>query len=302
VIFEGDDDADAVSGASSNFNDGEWPPSRDQSVLASATQQEFPLDGEFEPCSAYFYEDRRVCLSTDRMIVHLFSNSGKKLMCGNEHNVPHKGKPFISPSEFGPGGDFYNMIDPEFLPPDAKFVAGKWKISKGRQAVLSQFAECAYCGAAPYVGRGDKAEAWAWIHDNDKVLFLEIQRALQFKSGINLSEWYTALPLSLRTKVQRRLDKSTLCFDHGIPRKVGNEIWLRLSADERTILQNDLVFKLCRHCNLGKSARLEVRDAILSMYVDINYGGSMAAAVADSRRWQAIHGVFKVVYGESKSA
>jgi hypothetical protein len=231
-----------------------------------------------------------------------FSNSSKKLMCGNEHNIPHKGNAFISPSEFGPGGDFYNMIDPEFLPPEAKIIAGKWKISKARQGVLSQFAQCAHCGAAPYVGGGDKTKAWAWIHDNDESLFIEIQGALQLKSGINLSEWYTALPLALRTKVQRRLDKSTLCFDHGIPRKIGNEVWLRLSADERIILQTDLVFKLCRHCNLGKSARLETQEAILNMYVDINFGGSIAAAVADRRRWQALQGVFRVVYGESKSA
>jgi hypothetical protein len=301
VKFERDD-ADASRGATSDFNDGEASPSRDRSVLATTAQQEFPIDGEFEPCLTYFYEERRVCMSTERMIVHLFSNSGKKLMCGNEHSIPHKGNAFISPSEFGPDGDFYGMIDSAFLPPEANIVAGKWKVSSARRAVLSQFTECAHCGSSPYRGGPDKANAWAWIAANDEALFEEIQRALHAQSGINLSEWFSAIPLPLQAKVQRRLDKSSLCFDHSIPRKVGNDVWLRLSADERTVLQNDLVFKLCRHCNLGKSARLEPQGEILAMYVAINYGGSMAAAVADSRRWHPLQGVFKIVYGESKSA
>lgn len=277
------------------------PISPDQSCLATRSQVDFPLPGTYPPCGKWIYEEGRACESTERVIVHLFSNSGKKLVCGLDHHVPHKGNAFINPTEFGPGGDFYGKINAAFVPDNDSILKGRWKIPAARQSFLKRFKTCAFCGSSPFQGGSDKGASWDWLRQNDQELFGLVQAALRGKGGgFELSTWFDQIGLPLSVRVRKRLDKSSLSFDHGVARKIGNEHWLQLSTDQRTVLRVDLVFKLCKHCNLGKSSRLEPRDKVEEMYVRINFDGSLPAAKADAPRWMLLQGALDVVYEVEK--
>ena len=279
----------------------EEPLSSDSSSIATRSEFEFPLEKAYPPCQVWIYPEGRYCLSTERSIIHLSSNSGKKIVCGNDHNHEHKGGAFIPAWEFGPGGEFEGVVPVEFLPPEAKITATRWKVSKARESVLRNFRECAHCGAPPYQGGSDKVRAWQWIQENDPEFLAEIQTELQKVQGFEFQRWFEALSQPMRAKVVKRLDMSTLTNDHSISRKIANGLWLDLSIDKRQLLQDGLVFKLCRHCNLGKAAKLISREAIVAMYTTINYG-SVAAARADERRWQLLEGLLTKVYGAKRIA
>jgi hypothetical protein len=159
---------------------------------------------------------------------------------------------------------------------------------------LDSFSECAHCGAEPFRGGSDPVERWSWLQQNAPELLQRVQKALFGRPGIG-PDWERHLDPALRREVILRLDKSSLTNDHSIPRKLGNQNWLKLSPDEREVLQNDLVFKLCRNCNLGKSAKLIDRESIVATYCSVNYG-SEAAARADVARWNRLCTVLDLVY------
>jgi hypothetical protein len=276
------------------------PLPREASSFATRSQAEFLLPGSYPPCRHWIYDEDRLCLSTERMIVHLFSNSAKMLRCSNDHHHDHKGKTSIPGWEFWPGGEFDGAVPPEFLPPESKSTSKRWEVSRSRDAFLSQFDRCAKCDATPFQGGSDKLEAWKWLQENDLQLFEEIRSALRSKAGFALEDWFLMLALPLRTHIVKRLDKSALNNDHSIPKKTGNALWLLLSAEERRVLQEDLVFKLCRHCNLSKSAKLESRESIEALYVKINFNDEIAAAKADEPRWNLLHSTLNRIYGEEK--
>jgi hypothetical protein len=89
---------------------------------------------------------------------------------------------------------------------------------------------------------------------------------------------------------------SKLAIDHGVPRKVGDQIWLLLSARERTFLQKSFLLLLCRQCNGAKSSKLLPREQLEALFVATYYDDSIAAAYADVARWTLLTSVLDKVY------
>ncbi|MDQ6942322.1 MAG: hypothetical protein M3169_07365, partial [Candidatus Eremiobacteraeota bacterium] len=86
-------------------------------------------------------------------------------------------------------------------------------------------------------------------------------------------------------------------IDHGVPRKIGDRLWLLLSARERTFLQRTLLLRLCRKCNGTKSSSLLPRAELERLFAETYYE-SIAAARADVARWSLLTDVLDKVYQE----
>jgi hypothetical protein len=264
---------------------------------------EWEVPWDFEPCGVFDWETGGHCTEVVRVIRLVPSNSGKALYCARDHHHDFEGKTFIPRQEFGPGGAFYGILPPELTPNETQLRAARWKISKTVQELLSDRNVCAMCAIPEFNAweNADLADIWQWIMQYDTDLFKEIRTVLSGGAPVNFSDWFALLPGELRARVQERLNMSILVYDHGLPRKIGNQVWPMLSRPARDMLQQGLIFKICRKCNGTKSGTLPPLDVLLNMYTNYYFDGSESAARANPR-WSALEEVISVVYGDSSRA
>lgn len=258
-------------------------------------------DRVFEPCEKTDWGQQDRCGSTVRLIRFVPTNSGKKLVCANDHNHAFEGNAFIPAEEFGPGGSFEGVLPAELQPSERELrelIVKRWKISRESKNRLDSQTECASCLTPPFpVYRVDShAELWDWIAEHDRDLLAKIHARLRESPGTELADWYASIPTDLRSEVMDRINMSLFHVDHGVPRKIANLRWALLSRSSRRFLQRNLLFALCRKCNGSKSSRLIERDRLVEMYVQTYYDGSRAAAIHDLARWKILNETLDRIY------
>lgn len=277
--------------------------SGDDVLPSGAVEHEFPIDGLFAPCDARPWPLRELCGDRERVIRFVPGNFGKALYCANGHHHKFEGKTFIPAEEFGRYGRFANVLPEELRPNDDELKSKRWKISKRVKTLLQGRAACAACGAVEINTweNPDPGGIWDWLTEHDQELLAEVQRELQQSPGVELQHWWHHISVELREAIRNRTAKSLLQFDHGIPRKTGNEFWWRFSRRGRLFLQESLIFKMCRKCNDEKSSKLLDREELVRRYVSFHFDGSLAAAMHDAR-WGTFMEVLEVVYGSGRVA
>jgi hypothetical protein len=261
---------------------------------------EFQVPGTFEPCPRWIYEEAAYCLNQERFIEIVQNNSGKKLVCGRGHNASADPKKLFIPAwEFAEGGTYHGVLPLELLPEQSRIIETRWKVPRDAPIHAITSARCIRCETPPYVlfGDYDTAELWAWLERYAPDLISAAHEQLKATRGADLSNWFSTIDTSLRTKIMQRLMKSALAIDHGVPKKVGNRVWMLLSAAERRFLQVSLLLRLCRRCNGEKSARLLPRDELERLFAETYYE-SVAAARADTPRWTLLSAVLDRTYSE----
>lgn len=263
---------------------------------------EFEVPGIYEPCRKWCFDDGGYCLNTQRAIEFMDGNSGKKLVCGRGHAIEHNGKTFIPGWEFDEGGQFDGILPDDLLPTQTRIKQSRWKISRGAPIHRRKLTKCVRCKAPPYelYGGADPARAWAWLAKHAPEIIEAIHTQLRVQPGADLAQWFGEINDDLRKKVIKRLTLSALAIDHGVPRKVGDRLWLLLSVRERTFLQISLLLRLCRRCNAEKSSTLLPRDELEGLFVATYYDGSIAAARVDAARWTLLSEVLAKVYHEEQ--
>lgn len=262
----------------------------------------FPIEGRFQRCGVYDWSAQTHCSDETRFIEYLPSNDGKRLICGDGHPHEYNGKSFIPAEEFGPHGDFANVLPPELVPSEKELRAKRWKLSSEAVKRLSQHNECASCRTPEYdpYKLADNAAVLEWISIYDEELKQLIQDELRKKQGVELRNWAAEITTALRSKIIERVHQSKISNDHGIPRKIGNDRWSSLSKDARTLLQSALVFPICRFCNLKRGAKPLPQEILVRLYAEYNYQ-SLAFAMADERRWVALQEIISAVYQRAAS-
>jgi hypothetical protein len=263
----------------------------------------FDVPGEFDPCGRFDYESGAFCDDRARCVEFVQGNSGFRIVCGSLHHHDFKGKSFISPIEFEPGADLADVaLPPELRPSAAKIKQARWKVSSAAAKRLGPYKVCAVCEVPELTGyrTSDTSELIEWISLYDPDLQARVRAELSNKPGVAMRDWYAEISVPLRTEIIKRLSLSVISIDHGIPRKVGNATWARLSAAARTLLRESMLFPVCRKCNLGKSASLLPVDRLVDLYAQYNYD-SLALAKADLVRWDALQEIIAVVYEEAAS-
>jgi len=192
----------------------------------------------------------------------------------------------------------------ELQPTDAEVRAKRWKISKEAKDRLGAEECCAKCGAPPFLAfiNPEPAALWEWLSEYDEDLLAVIQKDLRGKAGVEMSDWFFHVSPTMKMKITRRLTQSPLVVDHGIPRKIGDFHWQKLSRSSRRFLQQNFLFALCKKCNGSKSAKLFDRHELIRMYIDTYYDGSIAAAKSDARRWELLEETLRPFYEEQRTA
>lgn len=267
----------------------------------SAVGHHFPVPGTHAPCEHIedYYTQKR-CGSTDRNIEHVPANRAKKLVCGKLHLVRFEGDPFIPGHEFDKGGAFENIIPAALLPPLSRIKQGRWKPSSATAKRFVNVRTCARpdCGVPHFNGyeNTNTGALLEWINTYVPELKSAIGAELSLKPGMHLARWFAEITEDLQHKITVRADNSIISLDHGITRKAGNQIWYKVSRDARKLMQDNLVFPICKHCNLKRGSKPLDQMELLKLYVDFNYDGSIAAAKADLPRWEALNEILSAVY------
>lgn len=263
---------------------------------ATLSEDEFPLPGTFPPCQEWDSLNG-YCLSTTRSILYTRSNNSKRLICGNSHFYPHNGKSNIPGFEFAEGGAFEGILPFELMPLESTIKGSKWKVPRQVRARLSEFDSCARCNVPEFNNfhNKDTSKLWAWISEFAPDLAEAAHAEVRLAQGAELKHWFAIISVLLRTRIIKRTEMSILHIDHGIPKKIGDELWPLLDPEERRFLQNTLLFKMCRKCNGFKSAKLLPREELTQMYGAVVYG-SVAAARQDATRWRLFESVLAKVY------
>lgn len=288
------DDENIGGGGDDRLSEG--PPTQDK------IEHDFWVPGAHDVCGKADFAFGSACKDRTRYVRYVPSNSGKKLVCGRGHNHKHKGTYFIPPSEFERGGGLEHAeLPPELRPSEAKLTQARWKVSSAASKRLGNYKVCASCDI-PEFKTYDTPDTgilleWVSLHHND--LRDRIRDELARIPGTDMSDWYRNITSGLRGDIVNRASMSIISVDHGIAKKVGNEIWAELSSVARTLLQESLLFPLCRLCNLRKGATRVAMDALEILYIKYNYDGSVAHARADHTRWDAFQEILFIVYRES---
>jgi hypothetical protein len=260
---------------------------------------EFEVPGPHPPCRQTMWTSAGFenCFSTERAIRHVPKNMGKMLVCGSGHNQ-RAGKAFIPGWEFDEGEQFYDIVPPEYLPTATSKRASRWKIPAEAPINEQDVDICVSCEKPPYdiFGGPDIGNSWSWLEQHEPLLIAEVHSQIAGHPGVDLREWPGLINDDLRRRIRERLDMSLLQIDHGVPRKIGDELWSLLTGAERRFLQISLLLKLCRRCNGVKSKKLLPREEIEAYYVATYYDGFRAAAVAESARWAILDRTLTKIY------
>ncbi len=260
---------------------------------------EFEVPGPHPPCRETVWDDGapRPCFSMERTILHVPTNMGKKLVCGRGHNQ-RRNKPFIAAYEFEPGEQFADIVLPEYLPNAQRTRESRWKIPSDAPIYEQEVDTCVACGAPPYdlFGGPDITQAWPWLESYAPELLARIHQQVAQHRGAALADWPSLIDEDLRRAIRERLDQSLLQVDHGVPKKVGNDLWVLLTPPERRLLQMSLLFKMCRRCNGTKSKKLLPQEEIERYYIGTYYDGDRAAAIADATRWAILDRTLTKIY------
>lgn len=259
---------------------------------------EFEVPGIFDPCREFIWDEKCYCLSMERFIEFVPTNNGKKLVCGRGHNISYERKTFIPAHEFDEGGAFEGILPAELLPTATRINETRWKIPSNAPIYEIEHDKCVACGIPPYdiYSQKDPAEAWAWLQEFSPEIVAEIHAQVAARPGARLSEWYKTIDVDLRQRVMHLIMMSRLHIDHGVPRKIGNELWNLLTVAERRFLQQNLLLRLCRKCNGYKSKKLLPRLEVEELYIATYYDGSRPDAVADRVRWNLLQQTLAKVY------
>jgi hypothetical protein len=259
---------------------------------------EFPIPRDYEPCGKYDYDMRRTCPDTSRYIRFVPGNSGKKMVCGEGHGHDFDGGLFIAAHHFEEGAEFAGVLPPDLTPSVEKCNQTRWKISKTTQAFLDSRSKCAHCAVPPFDSwnNPDSARLLEWLAAHYSDLHEEVHAELRGRPGALLRDWWFESSIELRTKIRERASMSLLSTDHAVPRKIGNRVWPRLTAEAREFLRSSLVFRLCRFHNLSKGAKLPLEQDIVDLYINERFDGDAVAAKADVRRWTLLQEILEVVY------
>ncbi len=280
-----------------------FPDSENAMLPQGRIEHEWLLDEKFEPCGRVDWASQGTCVDVERVIRYVPGNFGKALYCTHDHHHLFEGKTFIPAAEFGRGGQFYGILPPELTPDEDELKGKRWKIAAGVKSALADRAFCANCLVQELNtwDHPDLAGIWDWLNESDSVLFGRVQEALNVHRGFELRNWWLLIPFDLREEVRVRTNKSILQYDHGIPRKKGNDVWYSLGRDARRFLQDSLIFRICRKCNDEKGASVPARDILIKRYVNFYFDGGLSAAMADAR-WPVFEEVLNAVYGSGEIA
>lgn len=292
--MDGFDDDDPHERSSNESDEPSYDTGGDPA--ATLSEDEFPVPGTFAPCREWDSLNG-YCFSTDRSILYTRTNNSKRLICGNAHFHEHDGKANIPGFEFAEGGAFAGILPYELMPLESTIKGSKWKIPRQARIRLSEFHSCAHCDIPEFNNYRNKdvSKLWAWLSQFAPELADAVHAEVRLAHGAEFKDWFALISVALRTRIIKRTEMSLLHIDHGIPKKIGEELWPLLEPDERRFLQATLLFQMCRKCNGSKSAKLLQREELTRMYGEVVYG-SVAAARQDTIRWRLFENVLEKAY------